>query len=671
MHKHTVEVILLFGIGRAVFHAEAGELAAVAVNGCGLRVGVDVEVGERLGLFDQHVVGTEGVGKLKHGDVGADAGEVDGRLHTRVAAADDRHLATLVEGAVAVLAEVDAVADVGVFVLQIEPPPFGTGSDDDRRRNEGFTPFGRDALFLAFEAHAADAAVGKHRDGIGLQVAEEVGRKLATGGLRHRNEVFNTLRFVHLTTDALRHDGHVETFACGVDRSRSSGRAAAHDHHVKAMLHGFGLGQFVAAGLFFQFVEQHTEVAAADVDLLIAKEHRRHALEFESIHLVLEKSAVHHLVTNAGIDQRHDIERLHHIGTVRAGERHVGAEVERGFEGGDAAAERGIGEVLTLSVGIEHGEQERGKLMAVGDAAEVDAGRLAFAQHTESEGGISFGADVETQLFGAAHQVVEKLGEFSLAAMVSVVREEERNAGFQRGKHRFYLLQNIFVKHNVLRLRGNRKRKRRDRSLAFFIVISMFRKGLELADEVDAGLEGFLALLPFCGANFAVVSGYKLSSLYLAHEFVGVTADAVVLDFSHLDLTFGIDEERAAIGHTFFFNVHAEAFSERAEGIGEHGVLNLLDAVGSVVPCLVNEVRVAAHGEHFHAHSLQFLVLFSEVYEFGGADEGEVGRIEEEERPFALDVFAAYGLKFAVVVGLYLKFGYLCIDDRLHISRIC
>ena len=62
--------------------------------------------------------------------------------------------------------------------------------------------------------------------------------------------------------------------------------------------------------------------------------------------------------------------------------------------------------------------------------------------------------------------------------------------------------------------------------------------------------------------------------------------------------------------------------------------------------------------------------MFSEVNEFCGANESEVGRVEEEDVPLASEICAANGLELAIVVGFYLKFGCLCVDDGLHIIDI-
>lgn len=193
-------------------------------------------------------------------------------------------------------------------------------------------------------------------------------------------------------------------------------------------------------------------------------------------------------------------------------------------------------------------------------------------------------------------------------------------------------------------------------------------KCLDLTYEVDARLECFSALLPLRGANFTIVRSNEESGFYLAEEFVGVTADAVVLNFGNLDLAFGVYEESTAVSETFFFDVHTKAACQNTRGVSEHGILDLLDAIASVVPCLVGEVGVGAYRVNFNALGLELFVLFGEVNQFGGAHESEVGGVEEENGPLASDVCAANGLKLAVVVGLNFELGGLCVDDRLHIG---
>ena len=75
-------------------------------------------------------------------------------------------------------------------------------------------------------------------------------------------------------------------------------------------------------------------------------------------------------------------------------------------------------------------------------------------------------------------------------------------------------------------------------------------------------------------------------------------------------------------------------------GVAEHRVLDLADRVGRAVPRLVREVGVGRHRVHLDAEALQILVVVGEVAELGRADEREVGRVEEEDRPLAAQVVA-------------------------------
>ncbi len=68
------------------------------------------------------------------------------------------------------------------------------------------------------------------------------------------------------------------------------------------------------------------------------------------------------------------------------------------------------------------------------------------------------------------------------------------------------------------------------------------------------------------------------------------------------------------------------------------------------MPRLVREVGVGGHREDLDAEALQLLVVIGEVTELRRADEGEVGRVEEEDRPLALDVLVGHVDECAVLV---------------------
>ena len=54
--------------------------------------------------------------------------------------------------------------------------------------------------------------------------------------------------------------------------------------------------------------------------------------------------------------------------------------------------------------------------------------------------------------------------------------------------------------------------------------------------------------------------------------------------------------------------------------------------------------------------------MVGQVAEFGWADEGEVGRVEHHDRPFAFEVIAANGYKFTVVRRGCFEWNDFCVD---------
>ena len=62
--------------------------------------------------------------------------------------------------------------------------------------------------------------------------------------------------------------------------------------------------------------------------------------------------------------------------------------------------------------------------------------------------------------------------------------------------------------------------------------------------------------------------------------------------------------------------------------------------VSEVSPGLVGKVRVGGYGVDFNAEILELRIVVGEIAELGRADEGEVGRVEEDDGPFALRLSA-------------------------------
>lgn len=187
--------------------------------------------------------------------------------------------------------------------------------------------------------------------------------------------------------------------------------------------------------------------------------------------------------------------------------------------------------------------------------------------------------------------------------------------------------------------------------------------GLDFTYEIDAGLKGSFALLPFGGAYLAVVGGNELGGLYLAEKLLGVTADAVVLNLDKLDETFGIADERAAVGHAVLFDHHTKRAGKESGGVSQHRILDFLDCGGGIVPCLVDEVGVGADRVDLHAEFLEFGIFVGHILQLGRTYEGEVCGIEEEDGPLAEYILVGHSLELAVVESLYFELRDAGIDN--------
>ena len=151
------------------------------------------------------------------------------------------------------------------------------------------------------------------------------------------------------------------------------------------------------------------------------------------------------------------------------------------------------------------------------------------------------------------------------------------------------------------------------------------------------GSQGVAAFFPLGRADLARVVADVLGRLDLADEFGRVAADAFASDFHDLDHAVRVDHEGGAVGKAHFTK-YAEVVRQGVGLVAEEGELQLADLVGRVVPGLVAEVGVGRHTVDFDAQRLERIVLLTEIFEFGRADEREVGRIEEEHGPLAFDV---------------------------------
>ncbi len=160
------------------------------------------------------------------------------------------------------------------------------------------------------------------------------------------------------------------------------------------------------------------------------------------------------------------------------------------------------------------------------------------------------------------------------------------------------------------------------------------------------------------------MSGNVLSSLDLAQQLGSVTANTAVVQLDDFDLTFRVDHESTAIRQTGFFDQYVEVAGDGQGRVTDHGVLDLADGWRSVVPCSVSEVGVSRDTVDLNAQLLELFVVVSQVFQLGRAYEGEVGRVEEYDRPLAFEVSVRDVNESAVLECGSLERFYLAVDDR-------
>ena len=164
------------------------------------------------------------------------------------------------------------------------------------------------------------------------------------------------------------------------------------------------------------------------------------------VHLVLEQRTVHNFLREIGVVEGDEVERLHHIGAVSAGQRDVGGETNRATEGLNAANEHLIGQVFALAVGVEYGQEQRGELVSTGDATEHNAGfGTVFEElHFEMPGGFVL---FDVEVIGSGGKVRKEGFEFGSMRVGTVGVEGECELRVEFGKNRANLLEKSLVKH--------------------------------------------------------------------------------------------------------------------------------------------------------------------------------------------------------------------------------
>ena len=124
------------------------------------------------------------------------------------------------------------------------------------------------------------------------------------------------------------------------------------------------------------------------------------------------------------------------------------------------------------------------------------------------------------------------------------------------------------------------------------------------------------------------------------------------------------------LGHAVGLDIDLEIFGQAVSGIGQHGVLDLLDTLRGVVPGLVDIVGVAGNGVDLAAHRLELVVEVGQVLQFCGAHKGEVGGVEEKHAPLAKHIGLGNGPEGIVLIALDGKIRNFFLDQGHKMASI-
>ena len=181
-----------------------------------------------------------------------------------------------------------------------------------------------------------------------------------------------------------------------------------------------------------------------------------------------------------------------------------------------------------------------------------------------------------------------------------------------------------------VRLRRDRRRRRRGRSES----VRSCRRGRATGRGSRRPLPTWPGRLrPGARATYCAALTLRSSSAALRPMPLGG-------DLDDLDHAVGVDTKVPRSARPSPSIITSKLRVIVAGRVADHRVLDLADGVRGVVPRLVGEVGVGRHRVDLDAELLELGVVVGQVAELGRADEGEVGRVEEDDRPLALQVVA-------------------------------
>lgn len=160
--------------------------------------------------------------------------------------------------------------------------------------------------------------------------------------------------------------------------------------------------------------------------------------------------------------------------------------------------------------------------------------------------------------------------------------------------------------------------------------------GEVLQATLGVSLHGLATRLPAGGANLAVLVG-ELEGLDQTQGLVDVAAHGQVVDGDLAQGALGVDDEEAAQGDTFLLNQAAVVAGNLEVLVGNEGQLEVLAETtllaGALAPGQVGEVAVGGDTQHGGVELLELGQGVVVGENLGGADEGEVHGVEQEDDP--------------------------------------
>ena len=321
-----------------------------------------------------------------------DAGEVDRRLDTGVAAAHHRNGLALEQRSIAVRAIRHAIAAVFLLARHAQLAPARAGGEDHAAALE-HRAIGQDDFRIVARFGRRDELVGALQvhdiDVVLIHVLFQRRHQLGPFRCLDRDEVLDRQGVRHLAAETFGHDAGAEALACGIDRRRRAARATADDEDVERIAR-CDLLRFALRRPGVDLGEDLLERHASGAENLAVERDSGHRHDVVGLDLVAEDAAVDHRMADARVEDGHEVERLHHVRAVVAGQRDVGDKVHVGVERADRL------DVFRIHLGriaarLQQRQHQRGEFMPHRQAGETHAHVGAGAADRERGDALALG----------------------------------------------------------------------------------------------------------------------------------------------------------------------------------------------------------------------------------------------------------------------------------------